>query len=136
VYVADIAGVIHLAKNTVDTRQVADDDIVIDVGDTIPSMSAYANVVAGADATQKRQITDGSVVDTVDVTLEGTNTVGHVVEAGGVGNERMETGGRVGIAAGLILERTITDSRAAAAGGVIYKGECSNGCVVNADVVE
>ena len=36
----DKAPVTDLAKNTVHTREMADDDIVIDDGDTIPGVSA------------------------------------------------------------------------------------------------
>ncbi len=44
--VLDKAPVTDLAENTVHTRQVADDDIVIGGGDTIPGVSAYGHVVA------------------------------------------------------------------------------------------
>ena len=43
---ADIAAVIHLASNAGDTRKVANDDIVIRGGETIPGVSAYGHVVA------------------------------------------------------------------------------------------
>ena len=44
--IVDRAPVTFLAKNTVHTRVVADDDIVIDGGDTRPSHVAYSNVIA------------------------------------------------------------------------------------------
>jgi len=52
--VVDKAPVTYLAKNTVDTRQVADDDIVIDGGDTRPGQSAHDHVVAGGLAALER----------------------------------------------------------------------------------
>jgi hypothetical protein len=45
--VADIAAVRGLAKTTVHTRQMADDDIVIDGGDTIPGLGTDKHVVIG-----------------------------------------------------------------------------------------
>ena len=52
--VVDMAPVTYLAKNTVHTRVMADDDIVIGGGDTRPGHSAHGHVVAGAGATLER----------------------------------------------------------------------------------
>ena len=52
--VVDKASVTYLAKNTVHTRVVADDDIVIGYGETRSGHSAHGHVVAGADATLER----------------------------------------------------------------------------------
>ena len=123
--VVDKTPITYLAKNTVDTREVADDDIVIGGGDTIPGLSAYAHVVAGGLTAIERYITDGCVVGSAGVASEGINTQGHVVESIEVVDERMETSGRVG-AASVVLERTITDGRVAGPATVAKPGERAN----------
>ena len=52
--IVDSAPVTDLAKNTVHTRVVADDDIVIDGGDTRPSHAAQDNVIARGYAALER----------------------------------------------------------------------------------
>src|SRR4029077_4237272 len=52
--VVDKAPVTYLAKNTVHTRVVANDDIVIGYGDTRPGRSAHGHVVASAHVTLER----------------------------------------------------------------------------------
>jgi len=72
--VVDKAPVTYLAKNTVHTRQVADYDIVIHAGDTIPG-----------GFTQKR------VTTAVSDTIPGLVTHSHVVITGGARVERVIT---------------------------------------------
>ena len=52
--IVDKAPVAYLAENTVHTRVVADDDIVIGGRDTLPGQSAYAHVIARAYAAIER----------------------------------------------------------------------------------
>ena len=89
--IVDSAPVTDLAKNTVHTRVVADDDIVIDGGDTRPGHGAQGNVIARGHVALERLITDGCVV-----------------VSGGVGSERFPTYGRVGAAGGIVHERKVT----------------------------
>src|SRR5882724_6692165 len=65
--VADIADASFLAKATVHTIVVADDNVIIDVSDPRPGQSAYAYVVVGVHAVLERQITDGRVVGSTGV---------------------------------------------------------------------
>ena len=44
--IVDSAPVTNLAKNTVHTRVMADDDVVIDTGNTRTCHVAYSNVIA------------------------------------------------------------------------------------------
>ena len=89
--VVDSAPVTDLAKNTVHTRVVADDDIVIGGGDTRAGHAAQDNVIARGYAAHKRLITDCCVA-----------------VSGGVGRERFPTNGRVGAAGGIVHERKVT----------------------------
>src|SRR5947208_10352871 len=52
--IVDSAPVTDLAKNTVHTRVVADDDIIIDGSDTRPSHSPYGNIIARGFAALER----------------------------------------------------------------------------------
>ena len=99
--VVDKAPVTFLAEYTVHSRMVANDDIVIDAGDTGPGHAAYGNVLTVAEVTLERLIADGCVV-----------------ASGGVGSERFPTSGRVGAAAGIVHERKITGASVGATGGV------------------
>src|SRR5262249_1500864 len=56
--VADIADFVFLAKATVHTGMVADDDVVIDDGDPRPGHCAYGNMSARAYTVLERQTTD------------------------------------------------------------------------------
>src|SRR5690242_17744268 len=60
--IVDSTPVTDLAKNTVHPRVVADDNIVIDAGDTRPSHATYGNVIAVADIILERLVTDSGVV--------------------------------------------------------------------------
>ena len=88
--VVDKAPVTFLAEYTVHSRMVANDDIIIDAGNTRPRHAAYGNVITVADVTLERLIADGCVV-----------------ASGGVGSERFPASGRVGAAAGIVHERKI-----------------------------
>ena len=116
--VVDGAPVTDLAKNTVHTGVVANDDIVIRGGDPRPSHAAQGNVIARAYAALERLITDGCV---------GVS--------GGVGRERFPTDGCVGAAGGIVHERKVTSS---SVGGTVVKDERvrSNGGVLCASGVE
>src|SRR5213079_955226 len=92
--IVDSAAITDLAKNTVHTRVMADDDIIIDGSDTRPSHCAYDNVIARGFAALERLITDRCVV-----------------VSGGIGNERFPTSGRVGAAGGIVHERKVTSGR-------------------------
>jgi hypothetical protein len=111
--IVDKASVTFLAKHTVHTREMADDDIVIGSGDTRPSHAAYGNVIARGYAALERQITDGCVV-----------------VSAGVGSERFRTDGRVGAAGGIVHQRKITGGCVGRT--AVVKDECvgSNRCVV------
>ena len=65
--VADIADVIFLAKATVHTRMVADDDIIIDDGDPRPGHCAYGNMSARAYTVLERRTTDACIVESAGV---------------------------------------------------------------------
>ena len=117
--IVDSAPVTDLAKNTVHTRVMADDDIVIDGGDTRPSHAAQGNVVAGSYAALKRLITDGCVV-----------------VSGGVGSERFPTDGRVGAAGGIVHERKVTSGSVGGTSVVKDQRVGSNGGVLCAGGVE
>ena len=111
--IVDSAPVTDLAKNTVHTRVMADDDIIIDGSDTRPSHCAYGNVIARGFAALERLITDGCVG-----------------ASGGVGSERFPTGGRVGAAGGIVHERKVTSGSVGCT--AVVKDECvgPNGRVV------
>src|SRR5438552_13366644 len=94
VNIVDIAPVTFLAKNSVHTRVVADDDIIIGGGNTRPGLTAYAHVVACRLAVHERHITDG-----------------RVAVPAGVGSERFPTDARVGTARGIVHESKITGGR-------------------------
>ena len=117
--IVDSAPVTDLAKYTVHTRVVADDDIIIDAGDTRPGHAAYGNVFTVADVTLERLITDGCVV-----------------ASGGVGSERFPTSGRVGAAAGIVHERKVTGASVVRTGVVKDERIGSNGGVLCAAGVE
>src|SRR5256886_15362399 len=89
--IVDSAPITDLAKNSVHTRVVADDDIIIDAGDTRPSHCAYGNVIARGFAALERLITDRCVV-----------------VSGGIGNERFPTSGGVGGGRGIVYQRKVT----------------------------
>ena len=99
--VVDKAPVTFLAEYTVHSRMVANDDIVIDAGDTGPGHAAYGNVITVAEVTLERLITDGCVG-----------------ASGSVGSERFPASGRVGAAAGIVHERKITGASVGATGVV------------------
>src|SRR5438552_2965295 len=88
--IIDKAPVTFLAKNTVHTRVVADDDIIVGGGDTRPSHCAYGNVIARGFAALERLITDRGVV-----------------VSGGIGNERFRTSGGVEAAGGIVHQRKV-----------------------------
>ena len=117
--IVDSAPVTDLAKYTVHTRVVADDDIVIDAGDTRPGHAAHGNVLTVADVTLERLIADGCVV-----------------ASGGVGSERFPTSGRVGAAGGIVHERKITGASVVRTGVVKDERIGSNGGVLCAAGVE
>ena len=133
--IVDSAPVTDLAKNTVHTRVVADDDIVIDAGDTRPSHAAQGNVIARGYVALERLITDGCVV-----------------VSGGVGSERFPTDGRVGAAGGVVHERKVTsgsvgrtavvkDQRIGPNGGVLCAGgveqeRCRANCSIGIRIVK
>src|SRR5262249_48129271 len=60
--VVDKAPVTFLAKNTVHTRVMTDDDIVIGGSDTRPCLSAYGNIITRGFVAHERLITDGGIV--------------------------------------------------------------------------
>src|SRR5207253_3177519 len=137
--VVDSAPVTDLAKHTVHTRVVADDDIVIGGGDTRASHSAYNNVIARGLAILERLITDGCVVVSAGVGSERFPTSGRVGAAGGIIHERKVTGGRVGGTAVVKDERIGSNGGVLCAAGVeqercqahrrigasVVKGQCS-----------
>ena len=133
--IVDKASVTFLAKHTVHTRIVADDDVVIDGGDTRPSHCAQSNVIARGYAALERQITDGRVVVSGGIGSERFPTDGRVRPAGGIVHERKVTGGSVGVTA------VVKDKRASSNGGVLCAGDveqerCSANCGIGIGVVE
>ena len=62
--VVDKAPVTYLAKNTVDTRVAADDDVVIDGGETGAGFAADADVVGTRLVVPERSPTEGFVIGT------------------------------------------------------------------------
>ena len=117
--IVDRAPVTDLAKNTVHTRVVADDDIVIDSGDTRPGHAAQDNVIACGYVALERLITDGCV---------GVS--------GGVGSERVTAYGGVGAAGGIVHERKVTSGSVGGTGVVKDQSIGSNGGVLCAGGVE
>ena len=117
--IVDKAPVAFLAKNTVHTGVMADDDIIIGASDTRPSHSAYGDVIARGFAALERLITDGCVV-----------------VSGGAGGECFPTSGRVGTAGGIVHERKVTSG--SVGGTAVVKDEriSSNGGVLCAACVE
>ena len=111
--IVDKAPVTFLAKNTVHSGVMADDDIIIGGSDTRPSHSAQGNVIARGFAALERLITDGCVVVSGGVGSECFPTSGRVGAAGGIVHERKVTGGRVGGAA------VVKDQRIGSDGGVL-----------------
>ena len=114
--IVDSAPVTDLAKNTVHTRVVADDDIVIDGGDTRSGHAAQGNVIARGYVALERLITDGCVVVSGSVGSERVTTYGGVGAAGGVVHERKVTSGSVGGTA------VVKDQRIGPNGGVLCAG--------------
>src|SRR5439155_22331807 len=102
--IVDIAPVTLLAKNTVHTRVVADDDIIVGGGDTRPGHCAYGNIIARGYAALERLITDRCVV-----------------VSGGIGSERFRTDGRIGTAGGIVQEGKVTS--ASVGGTAVVKDE-------------
>ena len=98
---------------------MADDDVVIDSGNTRPSHVAYSNVIARGYAALERLITDG-----------------RVGAPGGVGSERFPTDGRVGAAGGIVHERKVTSGSVGATAVVKDKCVGSNSGVLCAGGVE
>ena len=117
--IVDSAPVTDLTKNTVHARVVADDDVVIDAGDTRASHVAYSNVIAVAKVTLERLITEGCIS-----------------ASGGVGSERVPTDSRVGAAGGIVHERKVTSGSVGASGVVKDKRVGSKGGVLCAGGVE
>src|SRR5438094_4777876 len=133
--VVDKAPVTFLAEYTVHSRMMANDDIVINAGDTGPGHAAYGNVITVAEVTLERLITDGCVG-----------------ASGSVGSERFPTSGRVGAAAGIVHERKITgasvvrtsvvkDERIGSHSGVlcaagVEQERCYAHCRIGASIVE
>ena len=116
--IVDKAPVTFLAKNTVHTRVMADDDIVIGGGDTRPSHFAYGNVIASADVGSERFPTDG-----------------RVGAAGGIVHERKVTSGSVGVTAVVKDERVGSNGGVLCAGGVEQK-RCRAHCGIGISSVE
>src|SRR5207248_2733890 len=133
--VVDKASVTFLPKDSVHSRVMTNDDIIIDAGDPRPRHAAYGNVITVAEVTLERLITDGCVV-----------------ASAGVGSERFPTSGRVGAAGGIVHERKVTgssvsgtavvkDERVGSNGGVLCAGgieqeRCHANCGVGICVVE
>src|SRR4029077_18355684 len=117
--IVNSAPVTDLAKNTVHTRVVADDDIVIDGDDTRASHAAQDNVIARSYAALERLITDGCVV-----------------VSGGVGSERFPPDGRIGAAGGIVHERKVTSGSVGGTAVVKDQRISSNGGVLCAACVE
>ena len=111
--IVDKAPVTFLAKNSVHTGVVADDDVVIGCGDTSPGFSAYAHMIAGGFAVHKRQITDGRVVVSAGVCSKRFRTDRRVGTAGGIVHERKIAGGSVG------RTTVVKDKRISSNGGVV-----------------
>ena len=117
--IVDKAPVTFLAKNSVHTGVMADDDIIIGSSDTRAGHAAYGNVIARGFAALERLITDGCVV-----------------VSGGVGSERFPTGGRVGAAGGIVHERKVTGGSVGGTAVVKDQRVSSNGGVLCAAGVE
>src|SRR5205807_3561845 len=133
--VVDKAPVTLLAKHTVHTGVVANDDIIIGGGDTRASHSAYNNVIARGLAILERLITNGCVVVSAGVGSERFPTSGRVGAAGGIVHERKVTGGRVG------ATPVVKDERIGSNGGVlcaagVEQERCHANCGVGICVVE
>ena len=132
--IVDSAPVTDLAKNTVHTRVVADDDIVIRGGDTRSGHAAQGNVIARGYVALERLITDGCVVVSGGVGSERVTAYGGVGAAGGIVHERKVTSGSVG-GTGVVKDQRIgSNGGVLCAGGVEqerYRAHCSIGiCVV------
>jgi hypothetical protein len=106
--VADIADVIFLAKATVHTRMVTDDNIIVDEGDPGPGQCAYGNVIARRCAVLERLITNGCVVVSAGVPGKGKTTKSYIVVCINVGSERFPTDARVRAASDIVHERKVT----------------------------
>src|SRR5262245_6682168 len=99
------APVTFLAKHTVHTRVMADDDIIVGGGDTRPGHCAQGNVIARGYAALERLSTDG-----------------RVVVSGGIGSESKGTSGRIGVTTVVKLERGSANSGVLCAAGVEQQG--------------
>ena len=127
--IVDSAPVTDLAKNTVHTRVVADDDIIIDGGDTGPGHAAQGNVIARGYVALERLITDGCVVVSGGVGSERFPTDGRVGAAGGIVHERKVTNGRVGRTAVVKDQRIGPNGGILCAGGIEQERCCANCCI-------
>ena len=123
------APVTFLPKNTVHTRVMADDDIVIGDGNTRSGLSAYAYVVARGFVAHKRHITDGRVVVSARVGSERFPTDGRVGAAGGIVHERKVTSGSVGTAAVVKHQRVGSSGGVLCAAGVEQKRRSAHGSI-------
>ena len=133
--IIDSAPITDLAKNTVHTRVVADDDIIIDGSDTRPSHCAYGNVIARGFAALERLITDRCVVVSGGIGNERFPTSGRVGAAGGIVHERKVTSGSVGVTAVVKDHRVGSNGRVLCAGGVEQE-RCRAHCGIGIRVVE
>jgi hypothetical protein len=106
--VIDKAPVTYLAKNTVDTIVVADDDIVIGEGDTTPSVVTHAHVRATR-GLKERIITDGCVKGARS-SSQGPITYRIILAADLIGEKRCVAVRVVEVASGVFIERSITNS--------------------------
>ena len=117
--IVDSTPVTDLAKNAVHARVVADDNIVIDAGDTRPSHATYGNVIAVADIILERLVTDGGVVC-----------------SSGVGGERFPTSGCIGAAGGIVGERKVAAGSIVGTGIVKDERACPHGGVLRPGGIE
>src|SRR5207249_11225466 len=83
--VVDKAPVTYLAKNTVNTRVAADDDVVIDGGEIGAGLAADADVVGTRGVVPERSPTEGFVVGTGCVEPERGGTDRGVAAAVDIG---------------------------------------------------
>ena len=107
--VVDKAPVTYLAKNTVDTIVVADDDIVIGGSDTIPGVVTYTHVRIVVGGYKERVITDGCVKG-ARTSPQGPITHRIILAADLIGEKRCIAMGVVEVAGGVVIERSITNS--------------------------
>src|SRR5205823_1889556 len=117
--IVDGAPVTDLSKNSVHTRVVSNDDVIIGAGDSRACHLAYGNVVTISNAALERLIANG-----------------RVVVSGSIGSKRFPPSGSVGAAGGIVRQSKVTGGSVRATAAVKDKRIRSNGGVLCAGRIE